>query len=282
MLKTKSYDQFKDMLSNYINNMTLISFTTTQINAFRIAFESIESLVSDVLFVFSADGIHIRDIDKTGNLLVSASFEASKFDTYTFGNDETQLTKYKIGVAVDTIVKAVKCNLPYDILTCEIQDYSGNPISMVITLTSTKRDEKKICPIKITDVVSTNNDISPMEYDTTIEVNPTILTKYIKDINHVAETVCMNVCSSCMELIGTVTVKGKTTPSVIYKLKNGTTININTGDKVESKTISVKRLLLLNKCVNLSPIITIHLQESKPLVFVLPMASLGVLKLLYV
>lgn len=260
--------------------MSLITFTTTQINAFRIAFEAIESLVSDVLFVFTPDGINIKDIDKTGNLLVSATFDSNKFDTYTMNES---LSKYKIGVAVDTIVKAVKTNLPYDILTCEISDNIGNVTSMTITLTSTKRDEKKICPIKIADVLTTNKEIQPMTYDTTVDINPTILTKYIKDLNHVAESVSLNVSPNYFELIGTISQHTKTTPTVIYRIKNGQTVTISSEDNkaVHSKTITLKRLLLLNKCVNLSPTITMCISENKPLIFTLPMASLGDLKLLF-
>lgn len=260
--------------------MPLITFTTTQINAFRIAFEAIESLVSDVLFVFTPEGIYIKDIDKTGNLLVSAFFDSNKFDTYTI--DES-ITKYKIGVAIDTIVKAVKTNLPYDILTCEISQDMGNLTSITMTLTSTKRDEKKICPIKITEVLSTNKEIQPMTYDTTVDVNPTILTKYIKDLNHVAESVVINVSPSCFELVGTIPQHTKTIPTVTYRIKNGQTVSITSSDNktVHSKTITVKRLLLLNKCVNLSPTITMCISENKPLVFTLPMASLGELKLLF-
>jgi hypothetical protein len=260
--------------------MSLITFTTTQINAFRIAFEAIESLVSDVLLVFTPEGIYIKDIDKTGNLLVSAFFDANKFDTYTL--DES-ITKYKIGVAIDTIVKAVKTNLPYDILTCEIFPGPPSLTSITITLTSTKRDEKKICPIKITDVISSNKEIQTMIYDTTVDINPTILTKYIKDLNHVAESVILNVSPSYFELVGTVPHHTNTVPTVTYRIKNGNTVNISSDDNktVHSKTLTVKRLLLLNKCVNLSPTITMCITENKPLIFTLPMASLGILKLLF-
>jgi proliferating cell nuclear antigen PCNA len=252
--------------------MTLITFTTTQIGAFKIAFEAIESLVSDVLFVFTADGIHIKDIDKTGNLLVSAVFDASKFDTYTINK-----TVLKLGVAVDTIVKAVKTNLPYDVLLCEVEDDN----QMTITLTSSKRGEKKVCPIKLTDVIATTKEIQTMSYDTTLEIDPNTLTKYVKDLNHVAESVILNVTPKHFELIGTVSTRDKTHTAVTYTIKNGPILTIQS-DVSTSKTITVKRLLLLNKCVNLSPVITMCISNGLPLIFTLPMASLGELKLLFI
>lgn len=255
--------------------MTLISLSTSKISAFRIAFEAIESLVTDVVFVFSVDGIRIRDIDKTGNLLVSAKFEGSMFDEFLFDHTSDE---YKIGIAVDTMVKSIKSNLTYDHLTFEVRDEVGKQPTITITMRSTVRDEDKVCTIKRADVISSDDNIFDMSFYAKCVINPTILSKYIKDLNHICEYVSIGVIDGAMTMDGIV----DDNTIVSYVIKNGNSVLVEKiDDEDHKKKMSIKRLMLLNKCVNLYPTMSLYLSNTLPLIAVYPMSSLGELKMVY-
>jgi hypothetical protein len=221
--------------------MTLISFSTTQISAFRIALEAIESLVSDVVFLFSPNGISIKDLDKTGNLLISAFFDAGKFDEYNF---DCGYDTYKIGIPIDAMVRGIKSNLPYDVLTFTLSN--GNTTTITCNLTSKERNESKVCYIQPIDLAVNNNNIKEIVNTARIDISPSLISKYIKDLNHVCDTVRIELNNERMVLTGLVEDKAV----VSHFIKKGNTLGITIDDTTEgvpTKTISIKRLVLLNK-----------------------------------
>jgi len=259
--------------------MTLIKFSTTQISAFKTAFEAIDSLLSDVLFIFTDKDIRIKDVDKTGKLLISANFNSDKFDSYKY---EHTSDKYKIGLSTDSIVKAIKTNLTYDVLTFEVNGTNGNEVSVTMTLVSHQRDEIKVCNLKKVNVITSPDNIASMEYSARCNINPTILSKYIKDLNHVAESIVIGITDENLVIAGIVDVKLDEKIIVTHNLKFGKIVTVDRDDSSKpSKKIPVQSLLLLTRCVNLSPECSIYLSNSLPLLVVFPLSSLGELKIVY-
>jgi hypothetical protein len=257
----------------------LVTFTTTQISALRIAFEAIESLISDVMFVFSADAIRIKDVDKTGKLLISAKFETDKFDTYKFDHTTDM---FKVGIATDSIVKAIKSNLSYDILTFEVKSDVGHEVEASITLTSIERKETKKCVLKKANVLSSSDNIATLLYDVECSISPSLLSKYIKDINNVADKVSIGVNVEGLYFKGFIDDKTNERLVVSHQLKHDGVFGMDIVDgSFPSKTVSINSLLLLNRCVNLCPKCLIYLSNNQPLLFIYPLSSMGELKLLF-
>jgi hypothetical protein len=261
-------------------NMTLITFTTSQISSLRIAFEAIDSLLSDVLFVFTEKDIRIRDVDKTGTLLISATFETDKFDKYEYTHSSAT---YKIGIATDSIVKAIKTNLPYDVLTFTVTGTNGGECGATITLTSAARNETKTCVLKVTNVMASSDKISTMEYGCQVTINPTLLSKYIKDLNHVCECVEIAISNEALILKGIIDDKHGDEKTVVeHVIKSGSALTIDkSGDVKPSKKIPITSLMMLNKCVNLYHECYIMLSDALPLLVTYPLSSMGHLKIVY-
>lgn len=257
--------------------MTLITFSTSQISAIRIAFEAIDSLVADVNFEFSRDGIIIRDLDKSGNMLISATMGADKFDTYTY---DCPSEKYNLGICVETIVKAVKCNLEYDVITFKVQSSNGTIPLVSVSLTSRARNEVKTCWIKTAQVLMNPNGIKELEYDIKLTMEPTMLTKYIKDINHMCPTVCITADKDKLQFIGYVENEMVLTQAILKGKMLEIICDENTMEV--SRKLNSKDLLLLNKCSCLSETVSLYLSNSTPLLIEFPLASLGTLKLVYI
>ena len=259
--------------------MTLINFTTTQISAFRIAFEAIESLISDVMFVFTKDDIRIKDIDKTGKLLISAKFEADKFDIYQY---EHTSDKFKIGISTESIVKAIKSNLSYDVMSFSVCGLPASEYQVVMTLRSLSRDECKTCYLKKANVLASPDNIATMEYSAKCSMNPTLLSKYIKDLNHVSTSVSIGITDTEFVLTGIVDDKLESKIITTNKIKFGNTVSVErVDDEKPSKKIPITSLLLLNRCVNLNSVCDIYLSNELPLLISYPLSSMGEIKIVY-
>ena len=262
--------------------MTLISFSTTQLNAFRTAFEAINSLIPDANLEFSKDGLLIRDLDKTNTILVSARFEADKFDNYSY---DCPSDKYNIGVVIENLVKCIKCNLSYDVITITIEDDKDVKPKLKIVMTSKERNETKTCYPKLTNIVANNNNIKVMNYPSKITLQPSVLNKHIKDINHICDSVMVKLFADGLLLIG----YQEDEVAMVQALNKNNKMEIILDDDVNlddiEKKIVVKNLMLLNRCVNLATQVSIYIPSKKtkdPLVIEYPLASLGNMRLVYV
>jgi proliferating cell nuclear antigen len=256
--------------------MSLVSFSTTQITSFKTAFEAINSFVSDVNFEFSKDGITIRDIDKTGKILISAFFDAQKFDSYVYDfTDE----KTCIGVAIDTIVNSIKSNLIYDVLNFRFENIKKMQPTISITLYSKERNENKTCYIKLATVIPNNNTISELQYNARATISPITFTKFIKDLNHVCDVITIKLSKENLIFEGW----GENRLVISQNIKKSSSLEIIYDDDIQirsiNKTVLVKYLILLNKCINLSQEVSIYLSNENPLLVEYPLASLGLLRL---
>jgi len=256
--------------------MSLVSFSTTQITSFKTAFEAINSFVSDVIFEFSKEGINIRDLDKTGKILISAFFDANKFDSYVY---EFTDEKTCVGVAIDTIVNSIRSNLTYDVLNFRFESVKKMPPSISIVLTSREREENKTCYIKLANVVQNHNTISELQYNARATINPITFNKFIKDLNHVCDTTTIKLTKENLIFEGL----GDNRLVISQNIKKGKSLDIIFDDdnriRSMSKTVLIKYLVLLNKCINLSQEVSLYFSNENPLLIEYPLASLGLLRL---
>lgn len=262
--------------------MTLITFSTTQLTAFRTAFEAINSLIPDANLEFSKDGLLIRDLDKTNTILVSARFEADKFDNYSY---DCLSDKYNIGVVIENLVKCIKCNLSYDVITITIEDTKDTKPKLKIVMTSKDRNETKTCYPKLTNIVANTNNIKTMSYPSKITLQPSVLNKHIKDINHICDSVVIKLFDEGLLLMG----YQEDEMAMVQALNKNNKMEIILDDETKvddiEKKVIVKNLMLLNRCVNLANQVSIYIPSKKtkdPLVIEYPLASLGNMRLVYV
>jgi hypothetical protein len=178
------------------------------------------------------------------------------------------------------MVRGIKSNLPYDVLTFTLSN--GNTTTITCNLTSKERNESKVCYIQPIDLAVNNNNIKEIVNTARIDISPSLISKYIKDLNHVCDTVRIELNNERMVLTGLVEDKAV----VSHFIKKGNTLGITIDDTTEgvpTKTISIKRLVLLNKCTNLTQEdISIFLSTGSPMIVSYPLSSLGTLKLVYI
>jgi proliferating cell nuclear antigen PCNA len=256
--------------------MVLVELSTTQMMAFKTAFEAINSLLSETNFEFSSNGITIRDIDKTGRILVSAVLEANKFDSYKF---DCNYSKYNIGVNIDSIVRGIKCYLNYDILDFKFDSPKDVKPSMKIELSNKERNDKKICHIKMCSVMTNENVIKSLDYTYRATMKPQIFGKYIKDLNHICNNLTFKINKDKIIIYGYYDDE-LTTEVHLNQITDGLSIisEVDTNCDV-IKNIDMKYLLILNKCNNLSQEISMYFSNDHPITIEYPLASIGVLRM---
>jgi hypothetical protein len=155
----------------------ILELETSQTNAIRILIDTISSVTTDVKFTFcpyyidkstmeddnsenennenelvtetnepkvkQVGGLIIKEINKSGTILVYSKLEADKFDKYKYNSTKKKIT---IGVNLDNLLIILKCMSNLDKMTWALDDEDIN--KLIIILENTDKKEKKIFRLK--------------------------------------------------------------------------------------------------------------------------------------
>lgn len=241
---------------------------TTQTSAFKTAFEGINSLLNDANLEFHPDtGIIIKEVDKTGKILVFAKFEKDSFDTF-------DLTEKKVvGVDIASINKCLKNANNFDVLTIEDLEDGSIQISMDC---HNKKLKKKFMLTKMNLPIPEATDaIQPIDFTHKISMSSSDFHGYCKNLSTYEEPIIINVEPTRISF------------SVIadcglveYEMGAGRQLNIETYTQQPLvMKYDIKYLLLFSKCSNLDDKVSLYIKDGYPLVVQYRLASLGELKL---
>jgi hypothetical protein len=252
--------------------MALVEITTTQINNFKTTFECISSMLTDINIEITNEGIFIRDVDRTGKIVVSALLDAQKFDIYNFTYN---YPKISIGVDIVNIITAVKSNIIYDVLKISVYDTK----EIIIELYNKERGETKRTVVPAVPVLTNVNNgiIKSIDYSHLITLPPTTLSKYLKDINGTqSDNVRFVIDANKVLISGMVEEKILTT----YELFNNKSLSIVSAEnETLTRSIDIKYIIILNKCINLSGLVSLYFANNQPITAAYKLSSLGTLKL---
>jgi len=284
----------------------ILELETSQTNAIRILIDTISSVTTDVKFTFcpfyieknidteednenneselitenndnknkQVGGLIIKEINKSGTILVYSRLDADKFDKYKYNFSKKKIT---IGVNLDNLLIILKCMSNLDKMTWALDDEDIN--KLIIILENTDKKEKKIFRLNLSDLDDEKLEVDPIVFPYAAYFPASDFHKYCKDMSLITEKIEIK-CTNNKVSFG---IKGADICDADFEISEtngGLSIDINTENKNEivQGVFSLKWLNVFTKCTNLSPQVVLYLKNDYPLIIKYSVAALGEVK----
>ena len=272
----------------------ILELKTTQTAAIKVLSDTLNSLLTDVNFVFyppiiqndsedsdidgneekKVGGVIIKEINKTGTILVYTKLDADKFDYYNYNYNKKKLT---LGLNLGNLLKCLKCMSHFDTMSWLVDDDDIN--KLIVVLESVERKEKKTFKLNLMDIEEETYDITPIQFPYSITLPSPDFHKYCKDMAGSTEKIEIKATSKKLFFSG----KGEI-GNVEFEVgeTNGglqivsTTSNTN---EIVQGLFELKFLLIFTKCTNLCNQVTLFLKNDYPIIVTYQIAALGEIKL---
>lgn len=274
----------------------ILELKTTQTAAIKILTDTLNSLLSDINFVFrpmyyeddtddsdeqnsepkekKIGGLIIKEINKTGTILVYTKLDADKFDIYTYNYNKNHLT---LGLNSNNLLKCLKCMSHFDTMTWQVDSEDMN--KLVIILGSSERKEKKIFKLNLMDLKEEKYEVEPIDFPYSITLPSQDFHKYCKDMATATdkiELMCTNnkvIFSGTGELGQVEFEVGETNGGLSIEVNN------NRSDEIVQGIFELRFLIIFTKCTNLCSTVTLYLKNDYPLIVQYNIACLGTIKM---
>ena len=153
----------------------MISIKTTQTSAFKTAIDGISSLLHNANIEFhTTNGITLKEVDKTGRVLVYAKLDKDCFETYDVNSNRI------IGLDIAILNKCLKNANNYDVLTmtweCPESDFK-------VILESHSKKLKKTFNLKTLTIPENLTGIQPIDFSHRVTISSIDFNTYCKDIS---------------------------------------------------------------------------------------------------
>jgi proliferating cell nuclear antigen len=277
----------------------ILELETSQSNAIKILIDTISSVVTDVKFTFypyymdktnseetedtelmsetkqkQIGGLVMKELNKSGTILVYSKLEADKFDKYKYNYSKKKIT---IGVNLDNLIIILKCMSNSDKMTWALDDEDIN--KLIIILENTDKKEKKIFRLNLSDLDDEKIEVDPIQFPYAAYFPSSDFHKYCKDLSLITEKIEIK-CTNNKVSFG---IKGADICDADFEISEtngGLSIDVNTDNKNEivQGVFSLKWLNVFTKCTNLSPQVVLYLKNDYPLIIKYSVAALGEVK----
>lgn len=243
----------------------MINIKTTQTSAFKTAIDGISSLLNTANIEFHiTNGITLKEVDKTGRVLVYARLEKECFETYEVFSNRI------IGIDIGLLNKCLKNANNYDVLTMN-QETPLNDFKVI--LGSHSKEVSKTYKLKPLTIPENLTGINPIDFSHRVTISSIDFNAYCKDISNYSERIKIHVDSK--EIIFS-----SALDEVVITRHVGPKLKIEcVDDKPLDVVYDLQFLLLFTKCSNLSDKVDIFIKEGYPVILQYKLASLGELKL---
>ena len=219
-------------------------------------------------------GMVLKEVNKTGKILVYMRLDADKFDVYKYNYHKNKLT---LGIDIGNLLKCLKCMSHFDTMTWLVDDEDIN--KLVIVLESAERKEKKTFKLNLMDIEEETYDITPIQFPYSITLPSQDLHKYCKDMAASTDKIDIKATSNKLFFsgkggIGNIEFEvGETNGGLSIV---STTSNTN---EIVQGLFELKFLLIFTKCTNLCNQVTLFLKNDYPIIVTYQIAALGEIKL---
>ena len=287
----------------------IIELKTTQTSAIKIVVDAVNSLLTDANLDFypyyiedskkdsddtdsvktsdietntetntetkkSIGGIILKEVNKTGKILIYMRLDADKFDVYKYNYHKSKLS---LGIDINNLLKCLKCMSNFDTMTWLVDDDDIN--KLIIILESTEKKEKKTFKLNLMDIEEETYDISPIQFPYSIILPSQDFHKYCKDMATSTDKIEIKATSNRLFFSG----KGEigNIDFEVGETNGGLSIistTSNTNEIVQG-LFELKFLLIFTKCTNLCNQVTLFLKNDYPIILTYQIASLGEIKL---
>ena len=104
-------------------------------------------------------GVVLKEVNKTGKILVYMRLDADKFDIYKYNYHKKKLT---LGIDIGNLLKCLKCMSHFDTMSWLVDDDDIN--KLIVVLESVERKEKKTFKLNLMDIEEETYDIKPIQF----------------------------------------------------------------------------------------------------------------------
>jgi len=267
--------------------VNILELKTTQTTSIKIVVDAINSLLTDANFDFypyhiedsennqqKIGGVVLKELTKTGKILVYMKLDADKFDVYKYNYHKNKLT---LGVDINNLLKCLKCMNHFDNMTWIVDDEDIN--KLVIILESTERREKKTFRLNLMDIDEETYEIAPIEFPYYITLPSQDFHKYCKDMSSSTDKIDIMVTSNKLYFSG----KGEigNIEFEVGETHGGLTIEPRTPNtnEIVQGLFELKFLLIFTKCTNLCNQVSLCLKNDYPIIVTYQIAPLGEIRL---
>jgi proliferating cell nuclear antigen len=286
--------------------VNILELKTTQASAIKIVTDAINSLLTDANFDFypyhiedisneesetdnselinttqqtenvnkKIGGVVLKEVNKTGKILVYMRLDADKFDVYKYNYHKKKLT---LGIDIGNLLKCLKCMSHFDTMTWLVDDEDIN--KLVVILESAERKEKKTFKLNLMDIEEETYDITPIQFPYSITLPSQDFHKYCKDMAGSTEKIEIKATSN--KLIFSGSGEAGDVEFEVGQTNGGLQIvstTSNTNEIVQG-IFELKFLLIFTKCTNLCNQVTLFLKNDYPIIVTYQIAALGEIKL---
>jgi proliferating cell nuclear antigen len=219
-------------------------------------------------------GMILKEVNKTGKILVYMRLDADKFDVYKYNYHKKKLT---LGIDIGNLLKCLKCMSHFDTMTWLVDDDDIN--KLVIILESAERKEKKTFKLNLMDIEEETYDITPIQFPYSITLPSQDFHKYCKDMAATTDKIEIKATSNKLFFsgkggIGNIEFEvGETNGGLSIV---STTSNTN---EIVQGLFELRFLLIFTKCTNLCNQVTLFLKNDYPIIVTYQIAALGEIKL---
>ena len=284
----------------------IIELKTTQTSAIKIVVDAVNSLLTDANLDFypyyieesnskdsdetesiktsdvdppnepkkSIGGIILKEVNKTGKILIYMRLDADKFDVYKYNYHKNKLS---LGIDINNLLKCLKCMSNFDTMTWLVDDDDIN--KLIIILESTEKKEKKTFKLNLMDIEEETYDISPIQFPYSIILPSQDFHKYCKDMATSTDKIEIKATSNRLFFSG----KGEigNIDFEVGETNGGLSIisTTNNTNEIVQGLFELKFLLIFTKCTNLCNQVTLFLKNDYPIILTYQIASLGEIKL---
>jgi proliferating cell nuclear antigen len=272
----------------------ILELKTSQTAAIKVLSDTLNSLLTDVNFVFyphyiendsddsdtdegkpkQIGGVIIKEINKTGTILVYTKLDADKFDYYNYNYNKSKLS---LGLNLSNLLKCLKCMSHFDTMTWQVDSDDMN--KLVIILESNERKEKKIFKLNLMDLEEEKYEVEPIDFPFSITLPSQDFHKYCKDMSSATDKI--EIMCTKNKVIFSGTGELGQVDFEVGETNGGLSIEVNSNcsDEIVQGLFELRFLIIFTKCTNLCPIVTLYLKNDYPLIVRYSICSLGEIKL---
>ena len=219
-------------------------------------------------------GVVLKEVNKTGKILVYMRLDADKFDVYKYNYHKKKLT---LGIDIGNLLKCLKCMNHFDTMTWLVDDDDIN--KLIVILESAERKEKKTFKLNLMDIEEETYDITPIQFPYSITLPSQDFHKYCKDMAASTDKIEIKATSNKLFFSG----KGEigNIEFEVGETNGGLSIISTTSNSNEivQGLFELKFLLIFTKCSNLCNQVTLFLKNDYPIIVTYQIAAIGEIKL---
>jgi proliferating cell nuclear antigen len=251
-------------LSEYAINIKTVQGTT-----FKILIEALKEILTDTVLIINESGIRICTMDSSHVILIHMKLEASKFESYY--SDGEQM----IGLNMLNLNKLIKTINNNDTISFTMLNSDKNKLE--IRVENTDKNTLKISKLNLLDLDNTNMEITPVEFNSVINLPSSDFQKICRDMANLSDFV--EIKNTDNKLIFSCKGDFCSHDIIMNNSENGISIDQPDISSIYQGEFDSKYLLQFTKCTNLSNTIELYLKNDYPLIVQYAVGSLGTIKL---